>query len=71
MPKAPKKKAARKLQVKKQTVSVLSDKSIVANLNRTDRPIIIISGGCATDFTRLIKTDLQKILMTDFTRPAK
>lgn len=71
MSKSTPKKTARKLAVKKQTVSVLTDKSIVANLKDTKRPIIIISMGCGSDFTRQIPTDFRKLLATDFTRPAK
>lgn len=70
MSKATPKKTAKKLAVKKQTVSMLTDRSIVANLKDTNRPVIIISGGCATDFTRQIPALVQK-LMTDITRPAK
>jgi hypothetical protein len=71
MSKATPKKAAKKLTVKKQTVSVLTDRSIVANLKDTKRPIIIISGGCATDFTRQLPADFRKLLATDFTKPVK
>lgn len=70
MSKATPKKAPKKLKVKKQTVSVLTDRSIVANLKDTKRPIIIISAGCATDFTRQLPAAWQK-LMTDFTKPVK
>lgn len=71
MSKATPSKAAKKLAVKKKTISLLSDKSIVANLKDTKRPIIIISVGCGSDFTRQVPTDFRKLLATDFTRPAK
>jgi 3-dehydroquinate dehydratase len=67
MSKATPKKTAKKLAVKKQTVSVLTDRSIVANLKNTKRPIIIISMGCGSDFTRQIPTDFRKLLATDIT----
>lgn len=60
----------RKLALKKKTVSVLTDRSIIANLNNTKRPIIIISIGCGTDFTRQLPTEYQKLLMTDITKVA-
>ncbi len=60
----------RKLALKKKTVSVLTDRSIIANLNNTKRPIIIISMGCGTDFTRQLPTEYQKLLMTDITKVA-
>lgn len=65
------KPAARKLALKKKTIEVLTDKSIVANLKDTKRPVIIISMGCGSDFTRQLPTDYRKILATDFTKPAK
>jgi hypothetical protein len=61
----------KKLAVKKKTISVLTDKSIIANLANTKRPIVIISMGCATDFTRQLPTAYQKLLMTDITKPVK
>ncbi len=61
----------KKLALKKKTITVLSDKSIIANLKDTMRPVIIISMGCGSDFTRQLHTDYQKILMTDITKPAK
>jgi len=64
------KKTAKKLTLNKKTVSVLTDRSIIANLNHTNRPVIIISMGCGTDFTRNLPTNLQKF-MTDFTKPVK
>lgn len=67
MSKATPKKAAKKLAVKKQTISVLTDRSIVANLKNTKRPIIVISMGCGSDFTRQIPTDFRKLLATDIT----
>lgn len=60
----------RKLALKKKTVSVLTDRSIIANLNNTKRPIIIISVGCGIDFTRQLPTEYQKLLMTDITKVA-
>ncbi len=70
MKKTPAKATPKKLDLKKKTVVVLSDKSIIANLNNTKRPIIIISLGCATDFTKYLPTDYRKLLATDFTKPA-
>lgn len=70
MKKTPAKAAPKKLDLKKKTVVVLSDKSIIANLNNTKRPIVIISLGCATDFTKYLPTDYRKLLATDFTKPA-
>lgn len=67
MSKAMPKKTAKKLAVKKKTVSVLTDRSIVANLKNTKRPIIVISMGCGSDFTRQIPTDFRKLLATDIT----
>ncbi len=61
------KPAPRKLALNKKTVSVLTDRSIVANLKNTRRPVVIISMGCGTDFTRQLPTDYQKLLMTDIT----
>lgn len=71
MSKATPKKTARKLSLNKKTVQVFSNKSIVANLNDTKRPLIIISMGCGSDFTRQIPADFRKLLMTDFTKPAR
>jgi hypothetical protein len=70
MKKTTSKATPKKLALKKKTVVVLSDKSIIANLNNTKRPIIIISLGCATDFTKYLPTDYRKLLATDFTKPA-
>ncbi|MEI2737351.1 MAG: hypothetical protein V9F01_01035 [Chitinophagaceae bacterium] len=69
MSKSTSKSNSKKLTLKKKTVSVLTDRSIIANLNNTKRPIVIISMGCATDFTRQLPTEYQKLLMTDITRP--
>lgn len=62
---------SKKLALKKKTITVLSDKSIVANLKDTKRPLIIISMGCGSDFTRQLPTEYRKILGTDFTKPGK
>jgi hypothetical protein len=59
-----------KLALKKKTVAVLSDRSIIANLNNTKRPVIIISMGCGSDFTRYIPANIKR-LMTDITKPGK
>lgn len=71
MKKAASKATPKKLALKKKTVVVLSDKSIIANLNNTNRPIVIISLGCATDFTKYLPTDYRKLLATDITKPAR
>lgn len=71
MAKATPAKKAKKLNLKKKTVNVLTNKSIVANLQDTKRPIIVISMGCGSDFTRQIPADFRKLLMTDITRPAR
>ncbi len=63
-------KSSRKPALKKKTVAVLTDRSIVANLTNTRQPIVIISMGCATDFTRQLPTLYRDILLTDITRPA-
>jgi 3-dehydroquinate dehydratase len=63
---APKKKLA----LNKKTIAVLSDRSIIANLQNTKRPVIVISMGCGSDFTRYLPANWQK-LMTDFTKPGK
>lgn len=65
------KASPKKLALKKKTITVLSDKSIIANLKDTKRPLIIISMGCGSDFTRQLPTAYRKILMTDITKPAK
>jgi 3-dehydroquinate dehydratase len=67
MSKSTSKATPKKLALNKKTVSVLTDKSIIANLKNTRRPIVIISMGCATDFTRQLPTAYQKLLMTDIT----
>jgi hypothetical protein len=64
------KKAPAKPSLKKQTIAVLSDKSIIANLHNTKRPVVIISMGCGSDFTRQLPTAYREILMTDFTKSA-
>ncbi len=69
MSKSNSKTTPKKLALKKKTVSVLTDRSIIANLADTGRPIVIISMGCATDFTRQLPTEYQKLLMTDITKP--
>lgn len=71
MSKSTSKATPKKLALKKKTVTVLSDRSIIANLKDTKRPIIIISMGCATDFTKYLPTDYRKLLATDITKPAK
>ena len=65
------KASPKKLALKKKTITVLSDKSIIANLKDTKRPLIIISMGCGSDFTRQLPTAYRDILMTDITKPAK
>lgn len=65
------KASSKKLALKKKTITVLSDKSILANLKDTKRPLIIISMGCGSDFTRQLPTAYRDILMTDITKPAK
>lgn len=65
------KASSKKLALKKKTITVLSDKSIIANLKDTKRPLIIISMGCGSDFTRQLPTAYRDILMTDITKPAK
>jgi hypothetical protein len=67
MSKSTSKATPKKLSLNKKTVSVLTDKSILLNLKNTRRPIVIISMGCATDFTRQLPTEYQKLLMTDIT----
>jgi len=67
---ATKKKAA-KPSLRKKTVSLLDNKSIVANLQQTNRPIIVISMGCGSDFTRAMPADWKKLLATDFTKPVR
>ncbi len=70
MSKSTSKTTPKKLALKKKTVAVLTDRSIIANLQNTKRPIVIISMGCATDFTKQLPTEYQKLLMTDFTKVA-
>ena len=70
MSKSTSRQTPRKLALKKKTVTVLTDRSIIDNLNNTKRPIIIISMGCGTDFTRQLPTEYQKLLMTDITKVA-
>lgn len=67
----PAKPAAKKLALKKKTIELLTDRSIVANLRNTKRPVIIISMGCGSDFTRQLPADIRKLMMTDITKPAK
>lgn len=71
MAKAIKKAAKKKPALQKRTIAVLNDKAIIAALKDKTRPVVIISGGCATDFTRQIMTDITKVLATDITRPVK
>lgn len=67
MAKSTSKATPKKLSLDKKTVTVFTDKSLLLQLKKTRGPIVIISMGCATDFTRQLPTDYQKLLMTDIT----
>jgi hypothetical protein len=64
-----KKPARKNLALNRKTINTLSSSVVSAELQNTQRPIIIVSGGCGTDFTKLLATDFTRILMTDITRP--